>query len=81
MQIDHDPKELSHKAIKIVALVATALIAAIAIPVVFGVSWAVNGLPDVVVFLLFGTFLGLTVGFFVGRWDGLRTHRTPGRDG
>lgn len=81
MQIDHDPRELSHKALKIVALVTLVVTVAIAIPVVFSVRWAVDQLPIPLLALLVGSLAGMCAGFWIGRWDALRGQRIPGRDG
>ncbi|WP_046600864.1 hypothetical protein [Neorhizobium galegae] len=80
MQIDHDPKELSHKAIKIVALLAAALIIAVAIPVVFSTRWVVEQLPTELTMLFAGAVLAGPICFFIGRWDAARNQRTP-KDG
>lgn len=77
MQIDHDPRELSHKALKIIGLVAAVLTIAIAIPVVFGMRWAVDQMPTELTMLFAGAVLAGPVCFFIGRWDALRGQRTP----
>jgi thiamine transporter ThiT len=81
MQIDHDPKELSHKAIKIVALLVVVVTIAIAVPVAMSMSWTMRQLPIPVLALFVGTMGGLSAGFFIGRWDALRGQRTPGSEG
>lgn len=81
MQIDHDPKELSRKAIKFVAVLTAVACLVIAIPLSMGIRWAVGQMPLTLVALMVGLMAGCCAGFFIGRWDALRGHRTPGRDG
>lgn len=80
MQIDHDPRELSHKALKIIAVLAVILIIGLTIPVLFSVRFAVDQMPTELTMLLAGAVLAGPICFFIGRWDALRAQRTP-RDG
>ncbi|MGE7367912.1 hypothetical protein ACQKKX_02425 [Neorhizobium sp. NPDC001467] len=79
MQIDHDPHEPSHKALKLIAILTAAIVLALAVPVMFGVRWAVELLPADLIPPLATLVMGLCGGFLIGRWDALR-QRTPGRD-
>lgn len=81
MQIDHDPNELSRKAIKFVAVFTAVVCLSIAIPLSMGIRWAVDQIPIELVMLLVGLMGGCCAGFFIGRWDALRGQRTPGNDG
>lgn len=79
--IDHDPRELPHRAWKIVAVVTVAVTIAILIPIGLGIRWAVEGMPIEIIALFFGLMMGACGGFFLGRWDAIRQFRTPGKDG
>jgi hypothetical protein len=79
-QIDHDPRELPRKAIKLVAIATAVITLAIAIPASFGVRWAVNLMPEALLNVVFGIILGGCLGFFVGRWDAFR-QRDPNTEG
>lgn len=81
MQIDHDPKELSRKAIKFVAVFTAIVTLAIAIPMSMGIRWVVGQMPITLVALIGGLMVGCCIGVFIGRWDALRGQRTPGNDG
>jgi protein-S-isoprenylcysteine O-methyltransferase Ste14 len=79
MQIDHDPREPSHKALKLIAILTAVIVLALAVPVMFGVRWAVDLLPPDLIPPLATLIMGACGGFFIGRWDALR-QRTPGND-
>lgn len=79
MQIDHDPREPSHKALKLIAILTAVIVLAMAVPVMFGVRWAVELIPPALMAPLFTLLMGGCAGFFIGRWDALR-QRTPGND-
>ncbi len=79
MQIDHNPYEPSHKALKIIGVLTAVIVLAVAIPVNLGISWAVDLVPEELIWVIDGVILGLCVGFFLGRWDAIRQFRIPGR--
>lgn len=79
--IDHDPRELSRKALKFVAVATGVITIALLVPINMGIRWAVHELPAEIALLLSGLMMGACVGFFLGRWDALRNQRTPGREG
>lgn len=81
MQIDHDPKELSRKAIKFVAVFTAIVTLSIAIPMSMGIRWAVGQMPQWIALLIFPALVVFACGFYFGRWDALRGQRTPGNDG
>lgn len=76
MQIDHNPNEPSHAALKIIGVLTAVIVLAVAIPVNFGVRWVAGLFPAEAV----GAFMVFAAGFFAGRWDAARQFRTPGRD-
>lgn len=80
MQIDHDPREISHKALKIVGVLTVVITIALIIPINMAIRWGVTQLPDLFIGLFGGIVLAGPVCFFIGRWDTLRGQRTP-RDG
>lgn len=80
MQIDHNPHEPSHKALKIIGVLTAVIVLAFAIPVSLGMRWAVNLLSETTLNIVFGIILGGCAGFFLGRRDAFRQFRTPGRD-
>ena len=80
MFIDHDPRELSRTAIKLVAWVTFFVTTAIMIAWAVGLRFVVDRLPDFAVVLLFGLMIGFFIGFKVGWWDRSRHLRTVGKD-
>ncbi len=79
MQIDHNPNEPSHAALKIIGLLTAVIVLAVMIPVNLGVRWAVDLVPEELIWIVDGVIFGLCVGFFLGRRDAIRQFRTPGR--
>lgn len=80
MQIDHNPNEPSHAALKIIGVLTAVIVLAVLIPVNFGTRWAINMLSETALNIVFGVILGGCAGFFIGRRDAIRQFRTPGRD-
>lgn len=80
MQIDHDPRELSRKALKFVAITTAVVTLLLIIPINMGIRWSVEQMPIEFTLLLAGAILGGSAGFFIGRWDTLRQSRIP-KDG
>lgn len=80
MQIDHNPNEPSHAALKIIGVLTAVIVLAVMIPVTFGVNWTMRQLPTELLTLFFGAGMGAAVGFLLGRRDAIRQFRTPGRD-
>ena len=80
MQIDHNPNEPSHAALKIIGVLTAVIVLAVSVPIVFGVNWTIRQLPIELVLLLFGAGMGVCAGFFLGRRDAIRQFRTPGSD-
>lgn len=80
MQIDHDPRELSRKALKFVAITTAVVTLLLIIPINMGIRWSVEQIPIEFTLLLTGIGIGGSAGFFIGRWDVLRQSRTP-KDG
>jgi hypothetical protein len=80
-QIDHDPRELPRKAIKLVAIATAVITLMLIIPISIGIRWSVERLPFELVLALGCLAMGASGGFFIGRWDALRHSRTPNTDG
>ncbi|KRA59036.1 hypothetical protein [Rhizobium sp. Root651] len=80
MQIDHDPREPSHKAVKLIALLTLGLTLVFMVPVVAGIRWTFDQMPEWIVLLIFPAFVIFACGFYFGRWDAKRQFRTPGND-
>lgn len=78
MQIDHDPREPPHKALKIIAVLTVILTLAIMIPLTAGIRWSFDQIPDEAVFIIDALIFGLLAGFFFGRWDATRQFRKSG---
>lgn len=72
MQIDHDPRELSHRALKAVAVVTFIGTLAVMIPLGLGLRWLFERLPFAAIALFDGVVLGACIGFFFGRRDVIR---------
>lgn len=80
MQIDHNPNEPSHAALKIIGVLTAVIVLAVSVPLTFGVNWTMRQLPIELVLLFFGAGMGVCAGFFLGRRDAIRQFRTPGSD-
>jgi hypothetical protein len=80
MQIDHNPFEPSRRALKVIGVLAAAIVLAVAVPLVAGVNWTVRQVPPGLALLLSGAAVGAWGGFFLGRRDAIRQFRSPGRD-
>lgn len=80
MQIDHNPHEPSRAALKIIGVLTTVIVLAVAVPLTFGVNWTMRQLPTELLMLICGVGLGAGAGFLLGRRDAIRQFRTPGRD-
>lgn len=79
-QIDHDQRELSRKALKIIAVLSTVVMISIMIPLSMTIRWGFNQLPDFMTFTFSGIMIGVCSGYYIGKWEALRSQRTP-KDG
>ena len=79
--IDHDPREPSRKALKLIAILTVVITLAVMIPVSMGIRWSADQLPREIFVPLFFVIVAFVGGFFFGRWDATRQFRTPNRDG
>lgn len=80
MQIDHDPREPSRKAVKLIALLTLVFTLVFMVPVVAGIRWTFDQMPEMLAISIGPAFMIFAIGFFVGRWDAKRQFRSPGND-